>query len=84
MRGQKVLLDSHLAQLYGVPTKRLNEQVRRNLKRFPDDFMFELTMEEHDALRSQFATLKKGRGPLRKYLPSVCTEQRVEIRNSQS
>ena len=55
IRGQKVLLDADLARLYGVPTGRLNEQVRRNLKRFPADFMFELTMEEYKILRSQFA-----------------------------
>lgn len=56
IRGQKVMLDFDLAELYGVPTKRLNEQVSRNKKRFPDDFMFRLTKEEAEALRSQFAT----------------------------
>jgi hypothetical protein len=56
VRGQKVMLDSDLAALYGVPTRRLNEQVRRNLNRFPADFMFKLTPEEITALRSQFAT----------------------------
>lgn len=60
IRGQKVMLDRDLAQLYGVPTKRLNEQVRRNIKRFPPDFMFQLTKEEAKSLRSQFATLKHG------------------------
>jgi hypothetical protein len=58
VRGTKVMLDSDLAELYGVPTKRFNEQVKRNLDRFPADFMFQLTDEEHEALRSQFATSK--------------------------
>lgn len=82
IRGEKVMLDAHLAELYGVPTKRLNEQVRRNLKRFPDDFMFQLTKEESDALRSHFATLEKGRGRHRKYLPYVFTEQGVAMLSS--
>ena len=73
-RGQKVLLDSDLASLYGVTTKRLNEQVKRNIDRFPEDFMFQLTADEHDALRSQIATLKTGRGQHRKYPPFVFTE----------
>ena len=62
IRGQRVMLDTDLAALYGVQTKRLNEAVRRNLARFPDDFMFQLTKEEADSLRSQIATLKAGRG----------------------
>jgi ORF6N domain len=74
VRGQKVLLDTDLAALYDVPTKRFNEQVRRNLARFPEDFMFQLTAEEWAALRSQFATLNTGRGQHRKYLPYVFTE----------
>jgi hypothetical protein len=57
--GQKVMLDSDLAALYGVTTKRLNEQVRRNLRRFPQDFMYQLSSEEFESLRSHFATLKK-------------------------
>ena len=69
IRGQKVMLDSDLAELYGVPTKRLNEQVRRNISRFPSDFMFQLTDDEATSLRSQIATLKRGRGHHRKYLP---------------
>ena len=73
-RGQKVLLDSDLAALYGVTTGRFNEQVKRNLERFPSDFMFQLNEEEYAALRSQFATLKTGRGQHRKYLPYVFTE----------
>ena len=74
IRKQKVMLDSELAELYGVSTKRLNEQVRRNIERFPEDFMFVLTKEEADSLRSQFATLKKGRGQHSKYLPYAFTE----------
>jgi ORF6N domain len=74
LRGQRVLLDAELAALYGVSTKRFNEQVRRNRERFPADFMFQLTDEEHTALRSQFATLKLGRGQHRKYLPYAFTE----------
>jgi hypothetical protein len=74
VRGQKVLADADLANLYGVTTKRLNEQVKRNSERFPADFMFQLTAEESEALRSQIATLKTGRGQHRKYLPSVFTE----------
>ena len=74
LRGQKVLLDTDLAELYEVTTKRFNEQVRRNLERFPADFMFRLTEEEWVALRSQFATLKGGRGQHRKYLPYAFTE----------
>ena len=58
VRGQKVMLDSDLAMLYGVTTSRLNEQVKRNINRFPDDFMFQLTKEEWSALRSQFAILE--------------------------
>lgn len=73
-REQKVLLDSDLATLYGVETRRFNEQVRRNTERFPEDFMFQLSQEEWDSLRSQFATLKTGRGQHRKYQPYVFTE----------
>src|SRR5216684_3980247 len=74
VRGHKVLLDADLAALYGVTTKRFNEQVRRNAARFPEDFMFRLSAEEWSSLRSQFATLKTGRGQHRKYLPYVFTE----------
>jgi len=74
LRGQRVLQDSELATLYGVSTKRFNQQVRRNRKRFPADFMFQLTAEETGSLRSQIATLKSGRGRHRKYLPYVFTE----------
>jgi hypothetical protein len=79
IRGQKVMLDIDLAHLYGVAIKRLNEQVRRNRKRFPIDFMFKLSPEESRSLRSQFATLKKGRGRHRKYLPLAFTEQGVAM-----
>lgn len=65
-RGQRVLLDSELAVLYGVTTTRLNQQVRRNLERFPGDFMFQLTAEEHTSLMLQIATSKPGRGGRRK------------------
>ncbi len=82
IRGQKVMLDSDLAELYGVQTKRLNEQVRRNPKRFPDDFMFQLTNAEMESLRSHFATLKTGRGKHRKYLPLAFTEQGVSMLSS--
>jgi hypothetical protein len=75
LRGQKVMLDADLSQLYGVSTKRLNEQVRRNLKRFPEDFIFQLTKEESESLRSQNATLKtQGRGRHSKYMPRAFTE----------
>ena len=71
--GHKVLLDSDLAALYGVTTKRFNEQVRRNLERFPEDFMFQITTEELSSLRSQFATSNPDRGG-RRYVPYVFTE----------
>lgn len=74
VREQKVLIDSDLAALYNVSTKRFNEQVKRNRDRFPADFMFQLTSEEYSSLRSQFATLKAARGEHRKYLPYVFTE----------
>ena len=79
IRGHRVILDTDLAKLYGVPTKRLNEQVQRNKKRFPSDFMFQLTPEEVERLRSQFATLKPGRGQHRKYQPYAFTEQGVAM-----
>lgn len=79
IRGKKVMLDKDLAVLYGVPTKRLNEQVRRNIRRFPEDFMFQLSWEELDS-RSQFATMKRGKNI--KYLPCVFTEQGVAMLSS--
>ncbi|MBI1808184.1 MAG: ORF6N domain-containing protein [Ignavibacteria bacterium] len=78
IRGQKVMLDVHLAQMYGVPTKRLKEQVRRNRSRFPKDFMFELTAEEFSSLRSQIATSNVRRGGSR-YKPFAFTEQGVAM-----
>lgn len=73
LRGQRVLVDAELAALYGVTTTRLNQQVRRNLRRFPRDFMFQLTAEEHAALILQNATSKPRRGGRRK-LPLAFTE----------
>ena len=81
VRGQKVMIDNDLADLYDVETKRLKEAVRRNFDRFPDDFMFELTQTEFDSLRSQFATSKTGRGGAR-YLPMAFTEQGVAMLSS--
>ena len=81
IRGQKVLIDFDLADLYGVSTKQLNQQVSRNKKRFPEDFMFRLTKEEADALRSQFVTSNTGRGG-RRYLPYAFTEQGVAMLSS--
>jgi hypothetical protein len=75
LRGQKVILDADISELYGVPTKRLNEQIKRNADRFPDDFLFQLTREEAEEVqrsRSQFATLKRGQNI--KYLPHAFTE----------
>ena len=86
IRGQRVMLDRDLAQLYGVETKVLNQAVRRNLERFPEDFMFELTKAEANLLeissRSQFVTLNKGRGANLKYAPLVFTEQGVAMLSS--
>ncbi len=73
IRGQKVMLDSDLAEVYQVSTKRLNEQVKRNRERFPEDFMFQLTHEETETLRSQSATSNSGRGG-RRYRPHAFTE----------
>jgi hypothetical protein len=78
IRGQKVMLDSDLVELYGVPTYRLNEKVKRNLKRFPPDFMFQLNSKEFQVLRSHFAMSKRGRGG-RRYLPYAFTEQGVAM-----
>ncbi|THJ24770.1 MAG: ORF6N domain-containing protein [Nitrospira sp. CG24E] len=81
IRGHRVMLDTDLAKLYGVPTKSLNEQVQRNKKRFPSDFMFQLTSEEVERLRSQFATSKIGSGG-RRYPPYAFTEQGVAMLSS--
>lgn len=80
IRGQKVMLDSEIAILYGVETKQLKRQVRRNIERFPEDFMFELTEIESEILRSQFGTLKQG--AYSKYKPMVFTEQGVAMLSS--
>jgi hypothetical protein len=81
IRGHKVMLDADLAALYGVETKNLNKAVKRNLERFPSDFMFQLTLEETLALRFQFGTSKEGRGG-RRYLPYAFTEQGVSMLSS--
>ena len=81
IRGQKVMIDEDLAELYGVPTHRLNEQVKRNRKRFPQDFMFRLTQVETESLRSQIAISKSGRGG-RRSLPYAFTEQGVAMLSS--
>jgi phage regulator Rha-like protein len=72
------MLDSDLADLYEVPTKQLNLAVRRNIVRFPEDFMFQLTQEEYESLKSQFGTVKSERGG-RRYLPYVFTEHGVTM-----
>lgn len=74
LRGQKLILDTDLARVYGVETKSLNRAVKRNPDRFPEDFAFQLTRPEFEALRYRFGTLKAGRGQHRKYLPFVFTE----------
>ena len=79
IRNQKVMIDRDLADLYQVETKRLKESVKRNSERFPEDFMFELTKEEFENLRSQFATSSWGGT---RYLPSVFTEQGVAMLSS--
>jgi hypothetical protein len=82
IRGQKVMLDRDLAEMYGVETRRLNEQVKRNSKRFPNDFMLTLTQKELDNLMSQFATSSlPGWGGIRK-LPNAFTEQGVAMLSS--
>ena len=77
IRGQKIILDRDLAQLYGVTTGNLNKAVKRNLDRFPQDFMFQLTQEEYKSLRFQFGILEKGQHA--KYLPYAFTEQGVAM-----
>lgn len=82
VRGHRVMLDSDLALLYTVELRSLNQAVRRNSDRFPDDFMFQLTEEEYDSLRSQIVISKSGRGHHSKYLPLVFTEQGVAMLSS--
>jgi len=81
IRGQKVMLDSDLADLYEIETKVLNRSVRRNIKRFPDDFMFQLTDLEYESLKCQIGTSKTGRGGKQK-LPLVFTENGVAMLSS--
>jgi hypothetical protein len=80
VRGKKVMLDLDLSEMYDVDTKQLKRQVRRNIQRFPADFMFELSFQEYDALRSQFGTLKRGEHS--KYVPMAFTEQGVAMLSS--
>ena len=80
IRGQKVMLDRDLAKMYGVETKVLNQAVKRNMKRFPEDFMFQLTTEE--CLRSQIVTLNTKQGQHLKYMPHAFTEQGVAMLSS--
>jgi len=75
IRGQRVMLDRDLAELYGVTTGNLNKAVKRNIRRFPPDFMFQLTKEEWDSLRFQIGILEVGRGQYTKFLPHAFTEQ---------
>jgi hypothetical protein len=82
IRGQKVMLDFDLAELYGVETKVLNQAVKRNIDRFPEDFMIQITRDEYNSLRSQFVTLEAGRGKYSKYLPFAFTEQGVSMLSS--
>lgn len=82
IRGQKVMLDTDLAELYQVETKALKRAVRRNRDRFPDDFMLELSLAEATALRRQFGTLEKGRGRYAKYEPYAFTEHGVAMLSS--
>ncbi|HCZ35193.1 MAG TPA: DNA-binding protein [Cytophagales bacterium] len=81
IRGKKVMMDRDLAEMYGVETRRLNEQVKRNEKRFPNDFMFQMTHIELEDWKSRFATSKKEKMGLRK-LPYVFTEQGVAMLSS--
>ena len=79
LRGHKIMLDAHLASLYQVSVKAPNQAVKRNIERFPADFMFQLTSEEAELQRSQTVTMKSGRGKHRKYLPYAFTEQGVAM-----
>ena len=79
LSGQKVMLDFDLSELYETETKRLKEAVRRNIERFPTDFMFELTRHEYNSLRTQIATLESGRGKFSKFNPFAFIEQGVAM-----
>lgn len=80
IRGEKVMLDADLAELYGVEVKQLKRQVRRNIDRFPSDFMIQMSKEEYESLRSHFGTLKRGEHS--KYLPYAFTEQGIAMLSS--
>ena len=82
IRGFKVMLDFDLALLYNVETRVLKQAIRRNINRFPEDFMFELTATEMNSLRSQIVTLKNGRGQHSKYMPFAFTEQGIAMLSS--
>ena len=82
IRGKKVILDMDLAKLYEVETRVLKQAVRRNMERFPEDFMFELTKDEWNIIRSQLVMFKNGQGKFPKYLPFVFTEQGVAMLSS--
>src|SRR5688572_929198 len=82
IREHKVLLDSDLAELYGIEPRALKQAVRRNIRRFPADFMFELSKNEWRSLRSQFVILERGKGQHSKYLPMAFTEQGVAMLSS--
>ena len=82
IRGERVILDSDIAKLYGVETKNLKRQVKRNITRFPADFMLELTRDEYNALRCQNVTIENGRGAHSKYLPFAFTENGVAMLSS--
>ncbi len=82
IRGQKVMLDADLAELYGVETSNLNKAVKRNMDRFPEDFMFQLTKEEADSLRFQIGISKASGSGGRRYLPHAFTEQGVAMLSS--
>ena len=79
LRGMRVMLDEDLARLYGVAVKVLNQAVKRNIERFPGDFMFQLTAKEAALLRSRIVTLETGRGRHRKYMPFAFTEHCVAM-----
>ncbi len=79
VRGLKIMLDFDLAEIYETETRILKQSVKRNLKRFPEDFMFQLSQKEWDILRSQIVTLEKGKGKYPKYLPAAFTEQGVAM-----
>lgn len=80
IRNERIILDRDIAELYGVETSQLKRAVRRNIERFPNDFMFELNKEEYDSLRRQFGILKRGEHS--KYLPYAFTEQGVAMLSS--